>query len=137
MQSFTILQIEEIFKWFSFHTFFGSFSFFNPFWRGLAFFIFFILFLIQSWRFVNKNPSIIKPRQFLIKSGQLTALEKQWNLRRNSRQQALDILPFIGQFIPVCEWTISCCFFYGLRRSKNSRKRCEISAVDLEKPQIE
>lgn len=63
----------------------------------------FILFLIQSWGFVNKNPSIIKPRQFLIKSGQLTALEKQWNLRRNSRQQALDILPFIGQFIPVCE----------------------------------
>ena len=40
----------------------------------------FILFLIQSWGFVNKNPSIIKPRQFLIKSGQLTALEKQWNL---------------------------------------------------------
>ena len=77
------------------------------------FFFFLILFLIQSWRFVNKNPSIIKPRQFLIKSGQLTALEKQWNLRRNSRQQALDILPFIGQFIPVCEWTISCCFFMG------------------------
>ena len=84
------IQIEPLphFKERAFHSFFGIFSFFI-----LSSFGFLskkspLCFWFNVRWFVNKNPSIIKPRQFLIKSGQLTALENSAGIwKGNSRQQ--------------------------------------------------
>ena len=145
-----LLQIEEIFKFIhssfegkgTFHSFFGSFSFFNPTWRGLAFwgaknpsyvhFVFDSILGICKQKSIHYQATSVSYQKWSINSvGKTVEFEK--------KQQATSFRHFTFYWsVHSSLWVNDILlFFYGLRRSKNSRKRCEISAVDLEKPQIE